>query len=442
MSMSTPAPSLEAVNTNLFKNKPFLLQISAQAVSNIGDWLNIVALYVLVGVRFHGTPLEVALVLLSMAGPMTLLGPFTGMVADRLERKTLMIVSSFVSACLVVMFPFVHHLWEVYPVVCLLATVDSFFTPAENGKLKEIVADAQMQRAVSIRTIVNNGAKILGPSLSGALVAAFGANMAFYINSATFIVAAVLLLPLPRGNWRVLPEDAASDSRDASDIKSGGWALRFREGITHVRTIRWLLVGMLLFTVILLVLQLIDSQFIVLFRQVPHVPIQMMGFTMAASGVGMITSAVLTGRKKWTSVTRIMAIGSFGVGFGYGIGVVGILLHLSIAAALFIPCGFVIGGSFGLVLIPFQAAAQEATPVHLTGRVFGVIDSLANGASLLGPLAGGIIATFVGILPTAILSSSLLVVIGLTVLCLKQLIEPEGSHVAEGHAGVQGTTPQ
>lgn len=428
---------------SLYRNRPFLFLTTAQGVSNIGDWLNIVALFVLVGVRLRGNPLEVSMIVLCMAVPMTFLGPFTGILADRVERKRLMILSNLFSGAIVLLFTQVTALWQVYTIILALACVEAVFSPAENGKLKEIVPNTHMRQAVGVRTVVNNGAKILGPSISGALVAAFGAEVAFYINAVTFFVAVLLLLGVPGALRHGTSADEPAPT-PVKTIQSGNWIAQLRQGVLHMRSLRWLWVGTLLFTLIMFVLQLVDSQFITLLRLLPHTPVKILGMAMSASGVGMILASVLSAKIKWSHLTVLMSLGALGIGVAFAGLALAIAFHLPGAAWLFLPCGFVAGGSFGFVMVPFKSAAQEGTPAEMTGRVFGVIGSLSNGAALSGPLIGGILATIFGIVAIALLSGFLLLLTGLVVLFLKRVIEsePRDMHDTKSDTRVQGTTPQ
>jgi len=200
--------------------------------------------------------------------------------------------------------------------------------------------------------------------------------------------------------------------------KDTNWFREFQSGILHIQNIRWLLVGTILFTTIMFVLQLVDSQFVTLLRLLPLAPVHVLGLALSASGLGVIVSSVMSSRIKWTSLIPAMSFGALGVGVAFG-GMALVILFLVPGTALFfLPCGL----SSRFVIIPFQSSAQEGTPVHLTGRVFGVINSLSNGAALL--------------------SGSLLVLIWAIMLFLKKVSEPRGIHVAKGNTGIQGTPSQ
>jgi MFS family permease len=108
---------------------------------------------------------------------------------------------------------------------------------------------------------------------------------------------------------------------------------------------------------------------------------------------------------------------------------------------LWVPAlGFLAGGSAGFVFIPFQAAAQEKTPVHMTGRVFGVVNSTTTTATIIGPLAGGGLATIIGIIPSFIVTSSLLIVLFIVSVSVRNKVEEGEKDVTESQSRTQGAT--
>jgi MFS family permease len=100
-------------------NKPFVLLIAAQLVFNAGDWLHLLALLTMVGLKWEATPWEITALSLCMAVPVLLGGPLAGYASDRMNRKALMIGSDFVCAGLVACLVFAGSLWQVY--ILLLA---------------------------------------------------------------------------------------------------------------------------------------------------------------------------------------------------------------------------------------------------------------------------------------------------------------------------------
>ncbi|WP_252183499.1 MFS transporter [Rossellomorea vietnamensis] len=170
----------------LSQNKNFVPLITAQAISSLGDWLSIVAIITLVGLKWEATPMQMSLIILSLAMPMALLGPLSGVIADRMERKTLMIVSDVARGILILLLPLASSVWMVYIILFATGIFSSIFVPAKNGKLKELVKDENIKGAMSLTSMIDSSTKVMGPLISGILVSSFGMYNVFYIDSATF----------------------------------------------------------------------------------------------------------------------------------------------------------------------------------------------------------------------------------------------------------------
>ncbi|MEC1722905.1 MFS transporter [Schinkia azotoformans] len=106
-----------------------------------------------------------------------------------------------------------------------------------------------------------------------------------------------------------------------------------------------------------------------------------------------------------------MLVGALGLGISFGTMALFTMFDAGLSIIWMPLLGFLAGFSATLVFVPFHASVQIETPVHMTGRVFGVVNSVATTATIIGPLLGGWLSTVVGVLPAFFISSSLLVLI-------------------------------
>ncbi|BCB04146.1 MFS transporter [Bacillus sp. KH172YL63] len=417
---------------SLKKNKPFITLMTAQAISGLGDWLSIIAIITLVGLKWEATPMQMSLVILSLALPMALLGPLTGTIADRMERKTLMVFSDVTRGVLILLLTLATNVWMVYGCLFLVGMFSSVFIPAKNGKLKEIVSDEHIKGAMSISSTIDSSTKIIGPLVSGILVSVIGTYNVFYLDSATFFLSAVLIFLLPK----------AVNEREREEEKKGeksSFKEEIKVGFTFIRSSSFLLYGLFLLGVSLLILQLSDSQIIVLIRQLTDVSPDLFGYAVTCAGVGMLLTGIYLSKKTEYNAFLYMCYGVLGISAGFG--PMAILTHYDLGwSILWVPfLALIAGGSAGFVFIPFQAAAQEKTPVHMTGRVFGVVNSTTTTATIIGPLAGGALATVIGIIPSFIVTSSLLILISIISIAARNKVGKEENDVTESQPGTQGT---
>ncbi|MGB8002525.1 MAG: MFS transporter, partial [Anaerobacillus sp.] len=181
----------------LFQNRGYVTLMTAQVISSIGDWLSIVAIITLVGLKWNASPIEVSFVILCLALPMALFGPVAGTVADKFSRKALMITSDIVRAVLILILTVADTLWLVYVCLFIVGVFSAVFIPAKNGKLKELVADSDMKSAMAVTSMIDSSTKVIGPLLSGILVASLGAHLVFLIDSGTFLVSSLFIILLP-----------------------------------------------------------------------------------------------------------------------------------------------------------------------------------------------------------------------------------------------------
>ncbi|WP_286133859.1 MFS transporter [Bacillus sp. AFS053548] len=417
----------------LRNNKGFLTLMAAQAISNIGDWLSIVAIITLVGLKWNASPIEVSFIILCLAVPMALLGPVAGTIADRFSRKQLMVLSDIVRAGLFILLALANTLWMVYICLFTIGLFSAVFNPAKNGKLKELVPNEEIKSAMSITAMIDSATKIFGPILSGILVSAAGTTPVFYINSVSFIISAILIFLLPKVAQQIKEEKV-------KDKAKSSYKTEFMEGVSFIKSNTQILVGMLFLGFSLLILQLSDSQIIVLIRELKHASPGLFGYLVTGSGVGMFFSSLILAKKTNYRAYNLMLIGVFGIGLGFGMMALFTHFNLDFSIVWAPLLGLFAGFAAGLVFVPFQASVQVDTPVELTGRVFGVIGSVTTTATIIGPILGGWLSTVIGVIPTFIISASLLVFVSLIGFLTKNRVERGKKDVSESQQGAPTAT--
>ncbi|WP_180955181.1 MFS transporter [Peribacillus deserti] len=412
----------------LFKSKEYVYLISSQVVSSLGDWLDILALMALVSINWQASPMEMTYLMLCFSVPMIVFGPFAGVLADKYDRKKLMIISDIVRAIMVFGVVFAPSLWTVYILLFIKSSFSALFFPSKNGKIKEIVSEEHMQQAVSLSSMIDNGSKIIGPMISGLVVASVGVKPAFYIDAATFLISAVLLLGMNSSNIEKVKEN--------KNVKKAGMFKEMKAGFAFIKTMPAVLFGLLILSSALLVLQIADTQIMILLREIPGEPVNLVGYAMSASGAGMFVMSAYLGKKEISSVNGYLAFGAIGVGAAFASIV--FLVNLPIITLnIVMPAVFFLAGfAAASVFIPFNVMAQKNTPVHMSGRTFGTINSVATAASIIGMILGGVLVEGIGVKAAFILSGGLLVLIGIGTAIVKPGIKGSVTF-AESEPGIQ-----
>ena len=414
---------------SLVKNKGYVTLMIAQTVSSIGDWLSIVAVITLVGLKWNASPMEVSLIILCLALPMALFGPIAGTVADRMSRKALMITSDIVRAGLILVLTVADSLLIVYVCLFAIGAFSAIFIPAKNGKLKEIVTDSDINSAMAITSMIDSSTKVLGPLLSGILVATLGSKLVFMIDSGTFLLSAFLIVFLPNA----LANNKISEASDKPSFKK-----EFSQGVTYVKANAQLLTGLFFLGISLMVVQLSDSQLIVLLRELTQVSPDLFGYLVASSGIGMFLSGMFLAKKTDYQAFSFMMLGICGIGLSFGMMAVLTYYDMGYSLVWGTLFGILAGFSVSFVFVPFQATVQIDTPVHMTGRVFGVMNSVTTTATIIGPLLGGWLSTMIGVIPTFLITASLLVLLSVTGLFTKRKRKWRKSDVSESQQGTHG----
>lgn len=407
----------------LLHNRAYLSLMSAQLISNLGDWLYLLALLTMVGLKWNATPWQITAVSLCMLLPMLLGGPLAGLLSDRVERKRLMIISDLARVMIVLGLVFVTDIWQVYALLIAKGVFDVIFSPAKNGKMKEFVPSEHMEKAVSYSAIIEQGSKIVGPALGGMLTAAFGISACFIINAVSFLISAIILFGVPGKPAKTTVEGPDSCEEAENTNKTGFWH-EMAAGMKIIASIPIIAFGTLTLGMAMLVLQIADSQSVVLFREIPGISNDMLGWCITLSGTGTLAAAgliQLLGR--WSPLVK-MGTGAALLGIVFAlVGVVAVLGPFNAwGYALIMFIFFLAGMGAGMALIPFQVVLQQRTPETLTGRVFGTVTSITSAASVIGPMVGASLVTAFGPQPAFMLSGSLMALIGMLLLIFNPAI--------------------
>ena len=196
MTASAPAQPARPSPFAIFRNRYFSYLWTGQLISTIGDALTSLAASILV-YEITGSVFQVGLILMASAAPTLVFGLIAGVIVDRYDRKTIMIVSCLLRAVLVGLIPFLvlggdEIVW-LYVLVLASASVQQFFDPANDSVLPEIATDEELGAANSLMAIAQFGSTAIGFALAGLITAQFSIAIAFWLDSVTFLISAVLI---------------------------------------------------------------------------------------------------------------------------------------------------------------------------------------------------------------------------------------------------------
>jgi MFS family permease len=225
---------LNAFLSLLRDNRNYRYTWIGQVVSEVGDHFNNIAVFSLAVANTH-SGLVVSGVMLSRAIPAMLIGPFAGVVLDRLDRKRVMIASDLTRAVLALCFIFTvhrHDTWLLYLLSALLMGASPFFTAGRSAVLPSIATKDELHTANSLSQTTGWVTLAMGAFLGGTAVMGFGYDAAFAANSLSFLFSAFCIsrLFLPGRGFRP-PERALNETQVVRP-----WH-EYAEGLRYMRSI-------------------------------------------------------------------------------------------------------------------------------------------------------------------------------------------------------------
>ena len=214
--------SRKAVNLFASLSNPIFRQLyTAQTISLFGDaltWLGLALLaFELAG---KSSPIILAVALTLRVTAFVLLSPLAGVVADRFDRKPILIITHLGRMLLVCLLPFVGEVWQIYALVLGLNIFNAFFTPTYQATIPLVTGTADYPQAIALSSTTYQILGVFGPGIAGVLALFIGARDLFFWDGASFLVAAILIVTLP-GNLRVAASGDKSVGRIWTDIQAG-----------------------------------------------------------------------------------------------------------------------------------------------------------------------------------------------------------------------------
>jgi MFS family permease len=206
---------LSSTQNSLLGNARFMQLWAGQAISFVGDAVSMVALVILV-VQLTGSASAVGGALVARLLP-TFASPLFGVLADRFDRRVVLVASDLVRATLVLGLVFVRDLVLIYGLIFLMGFARTLFNPTIRAAFPSVVGEGDLARANSLIGGTFSASVTVGPALGGLLVAAVGVSGAFLLDAATYLISAGLLsrIPLPR------PQQAGEEVGVFREVRSG-----------------------------------------------------------------------------------------------------------------------------------------------------------------------------------------------------------------------------
>lgn len=398
----------------MYPRLPAILRLDAfrnlwlgQAISQLGDAFYYVAFMYMVQ-KVTGSGAWVGAVGALESLPFLIFGPYAGVVADRIDRRRIMLVSDLVSGATLLLFGLSilafgkPMLWTLLAVPFILSTVRVFFMPAKSAAIPTVVPNEELTRANALSMTTQNLMPLMGLALSaGILGLLYKLSPTFFyisiavVNSFSFLGSAVFIRRLPE----LLPARKGGEPTHAiADLKEGVAYLRQRHDLK-------------VFTALLTVFRLFVAPFFVVYLAAndqwfggkPET-ITWFEFSFFA---GMVTGSAFAGRIPVLHPTRwfgaCLAVVGLSVGAMAFSPSIGLFVLWNVIAGLVIPLGD----------IPMMTYMQRSVPDAFRGRVSAVRDMIATGIMPIGMSLAGVMVDKAGLVVSFLIMGG-----GMTLACL------------------------
>ncbi|HUT55323.1 MAG TPA: MFS transporter [bacterium] len=369
------------LRTLRFRN--YRLFFGGQGISLIGTWMQQVAMSWLV---YRLTDSELMLGLVSFAGriPIFLLAPVMGVLADRWDRHRILVFTQSLSMAQAFVLAFLMltgriEVWHLIALSLFMGTVNSLDIPARQSFIVDMIEDREdLGNAIALNSSMVNGARLIGPSIAGLLIAAAGEGTCFLINAVSYVAVLIALLAMKIEHRA----PARGGEKMLGDLKEGA---RYVFGFPPMRAI----------LLMVSVVSLMGMPYVVLMpvfaRDVFHRGPHGLGFLMAAAGAGALGGAIyLAARQGVRGLNRLIVVACLLFGSG--------LIAFSLSPWFWLSLVVLFLAGFGMMvqLASSNTVLQSLVDDDKRGRLMSFYTMSFMGMAPFGSLLAGGLADLIG----------------------------------------------
>ena len=364
------------------RHRNFQLFVIGQLISLIGTWMQQVAESWLM-YRLTGSAMLLGAIGFAGLFPVLVLGPIAGHVADKHDRRRILIITqiaAMVLAFILAALTLTHliHEWHLFVLATCLGIVNAFDMPARQAFIVQVVERDDLVNAIALNSTMFNGARIVGPAIAGLVVAAVGEGWCFFANGVSYIAVVVCLIVMRATR----PPSTGGTGTAMENIIEG---FRYVGTTAPVRALL-LLIGVVSFTGMpYAVLMPIFAD------RILHAGPSGMGILMGAAGAGALVSSIAMAlRKSVKGLGKWVMIASMTFGAS--------LIAFSSSHTFWLSVVFLVpvGGAMMMQMASSNTLIQSMVPDELRGRVMAVYSMMFLGVAPFGSLAAGAVSNHIG----------------------------------------------
>jgi len=350
---------------------------SGQAISMIGTWMQMTAQAWLVLTLTHSsTWLGVVIALQTL--PVLVLGPYGGVIADRVDKRKLMVVLQSAMGLQALALGLLTvtgmvTVWEIGMLAALLGFNNAFENPARQSFMLELVGPEHLRNAVSLNSVLVNVARTIGPAVAGILIATVGDGVCFLVNAASFVAVVASLLTM----------DRAALSPTVPTPRARG---QLREGLRYVRSMPQLAVPLVMMGVAGCLTYEFQVTLPVMADRGLNVGATGFGFMTASMGIGAVIGGLLVAARGKTGLRPLVFAAS---GFAVAMTLATLAPNLAFEMAALALAG---AASIAFMSTGNSTLQLSAAP-EMRGRVMSLWFVAFQGSTPIGgPIVGWLMA--------------------------------------------------
>ncbi|PEX81645.1 MFS transporter [Bacillus cereus] len=395
---------------NLLKDWKYpLLLLSGVGIANLGAWIYLIVLNVLV-YNMGGSALAVATLYVIKPLATLFTNAWSGSMIDRLNKRKLMIHLDIYRAVFIAILPLISSLWIVYFLVFFISMASAIYEPTAMTYMTKFIPVEQRQRFNALRSLIGSGAFLIGPAIAGILLISSTPAFAIYINAIAFILSGLITLLLPNLDKKY-NSNTSSDKLSLAILKKD-WniVLSFSKKSVYIVCVYFLFQGMIVLATTIDSLELSFAKEVLLLSDSKY------GFLVSIAGAGFILGAITnTILSKKLAPSFLIGIGSLFIAIGY-------LIYAFSNEFLIAAIGFFILSFFmAYANTGFYTFYQNNVPVHMMGRIGSIYGLVIAVVTIFITILSGIATQFISIQLVVIVGALVMLFITI-VLCVFTLL--------------------
>ncbi len=413
----------------VLRQRNFALLWFGQLISLTGDYVLIVALPFYT-YQLTGSVLATGVMFLVQALPGLFLGSLAGVFVDRWDRRWTMIASDLLRAGVLLFLLLARSrdlVWIIYAVAFTEQLISLFFIPAKGAIIPNLVEEQHLMAANSLNSTSDAITRLVGPPLGGALLALLGLSSTVFIDSASYLVSAVMILLISMPARSLLAGEAPAVDQKEEVVQKGEAGMLvtlagvWREWLDGLRLViheRILLTLFVAGAIIMLSQGIINVLIVVFVKAILHGDASTFGLLITFQGIGMLAGAVLVGQLgKRLKPAYLLALGTMPAGIAV-LAIVNVA-NIVLTLALITVVGVLVVSFF----ITEQTLLQSAVADEYRGRVLGAYGTTSSLFYITGIGCGSVLGGLLGVVGALDIAGALFALAGVVALLMLRGID-------------------